>query len=78
MIEKKFGKRGKKAAAAKLGISPAYLSDMCGDRRGISAEFAVKLSKVFGQQAADTLYQQSCWQDLADAYQVDRKGKARR
>jgi addiction module HigA family antidote len=38
------------AAARQLGVSRVALSEMVNERRGISPEMAIRLSKAFGQQ----------------------------
>jgi len=45
-------------AAAALGVTRTTLSELVNGRRGISAEMAVRLSKVFGGSAATWLTQQ--------------------
>ena len=51
-------------AAAALGVSRTTLSELVNERRGISPEMAVRLSKVFGGSAASWLTQQALY-DLA-------------
>lgn len=51
-------------AAAALGVTRTTLSELVNGRRGISAEMAVRLSKVFGGSAASWLVQQAHY-DLA-------------
>jgi antitoxin HigA-1 len=57
-------------AAAALGVTRATLSKLMNEKRGISAEIAVRLSKVFGGSAESWLAQQAQY-DLA---QVARTG----
>lgn len=77
LIEHRFGKRGKKDAAGYLGISAPYLSDVCGGRRGISAELAVRISRVFGDGVGEDLYRQHYDAALEDAKRAMRKRKPR-
>ena len=51
-------------AAAALGVTPTTLSELVNGKRGISAEMAVRLSKVFGGSAESWLVQQAQY-DLA-------------
>ena len=51
-------------AAAALGVTRTTLSGLVNERRGISPEMAVRLSKVFGGSAASWLTQQALY-DLA-------------
>ena len=51
-------------AAAALGVTRTTLSELVNERRGISPEMAVRLSKVFGGSAASWLTQQALY-DLA-------------
>lgn len=46
-------------AAAALGVTRTTLSELVNERRGISPEMAVRLSKVFGGSAASWLTQQA-------------------
>jgi antitoxin HigA-1 len=52
------------AAAAALGVTRTTLSELVHGKRGISAEMAVRLSKVFGGSAVSWLTQQAQY-DLA-------------
>jgi antitoxin HigA-1 len=52
------------AAAAALGVTRTTLSELVNGKRGISAEMAVRLSKVFGGSAVSWLIQQAQY-DLA-------------
>ena len=52
------------AAAAALGVTRTTLSELVNERRGISPEMAVRLSKVFGGGAESWLVQQAQY-DLA-------------
>jgi addiction module HigA family antidote len=52
------------AAAAALGVTRTTLSELVNGKRGISAEMAVRLSKVFGGSAVSWLTQQAQY-DLA-------------
>ncbi len=52
------------AAAAALGVTRTTLSELVNGKRGISAEMAVRLSKVFGGSAVSLLTQQAQY-DLA-------------
>jgi addiction module HigA family antidote len=54
-------------AAAALGVTRTTLSQLVNEKRGISPEMAVRLSKVFGGSAESWLVQQAQY-DLA---QVD-------
>ncbi|MDH4099336.1 MAG: HigA family addiction module antitoxin [Nitrospirota bacterium] len=45
-------------AAAALGVTRTTLSELVNGKRGISAEMAVRLSKVFGGSAESWLVQQ--------------------
>jgi addiction module HigA family antidote len=47
-----------KDAAAALGVTRTTLSELVNGKRGISAEMAVRLSKVFGGTAESWLTQQ--------------------
>ncbi len=51
-------------AAAALGVTRTTLSELVNKKRGISAEMAVRLSKVFGGSAESWLIQQAQY-DLA-------------
>ena len=51
-------------AAAALGVTRTTLSELVNERRGISPEIAVRLSKVFGGSAASWLTQEALY-DLA-------------
>ncbi len=51
-------------AAAALGVTRTTLSELVNEKRGISPETAVRLSKVFGGSAASWLTQQAHY-DLA-------------
>src|ERR1035437_7894590 len=51
-------------AAAALGVPRTTLSELVNERRGISPEMAVRLSKVFGGGAESWLVQQAQY-DLA-------------
>ena len=57
-------------AAAALGVTRTTLSELVNERRGISAEMAVRLSQVFGGSAESWLVQQAQY-DLAQV-RVDR------
>jgi len=46
-------------AAAALGVTRTTLSELVNERRGISPEMAVRLSKVFGGSAESWLTQQA-------------------
>ena len=47
------------AAAAALGVTRTTLSELVNGKRGISAEMAFRLSKVFGGSAESWLVQQA-------------------
>src|SRR5208282_4289685 len=51
-------------AAAALGVTRTTLSELVNEKRGISPEMAVRLSKVFGGSAESWLIQQAQY-DLA-------------
>jgi addiction module HigA family antidote len=51
-------------AAAALGVTRTTLSELVNEKRGISPEMAVRLSKVFGGSAEGWLVQQAQY-DLA-------------
>jgi addiction module HigA family antidote len=51
-------------AAASLGVTRTTLSELVNEKRGISPEMAVRLSKVFGASAESWLVQQAQY-DLA-------------
>jgi antitoxin HigA-1 len=51
-------------AAAALGVTRTTLSELVNEKRGISPEMAVRLSKVFGGSAEGWLIQQAQY-DLA-------------
>jgi addiction module HigA family antidote len=51
-------------AAQALGVTRTTLSELVNGKRGISAEMAVRLSKVFGGSAASWITQQAHY-DLA-------------
>jgi addiction module HigA family antidote len=51
-------------AAAALGVTRTTMSELVNEKRGISPEMAVRLSKVFGGSAAGWLTQQALY-DLA-------------
>ncbi len=46
-------------AAAALGVTRTTLSELVNEKRGISPEMAVRLSKVFGGNAGSWLLQQA-------------------
>jgi len=52
-------------AAAALGVTRTTLSELVNEKRGISPEMAVRLSKVFGGSANSWLVQQAQY-DLAN------------
>jgi addiction module HigA family antidote len=52
-------------AAAALDVTRTTLSELVNEKRGISAEMAVRLSQVFGGSAESWLVQQAQY-DLAD------------
>ena len=52
------------AAAAALGVTRTTLSELVNEKRGLSPEMAVRLSKVFGGSAESWLIQQAQY-DLA-------------
>jgi antitoxin HigA-1 len=52
------------AAAEALGVTRTTLSELVNEKRGISAEMAFRLSKVFGGSAESWLLQQAQY-DLA-------------
>ncbi len=54
-------------AAAALGVTRTTLSELVNERRGISAEMAVRLSKVFGGSAETWIIQQAQY-DLAQVH----------
>jgi antitoxin HigA-1 len=54
-------------AAQKLGVSRFTLSELVNEKRGISPEMAVRLSKVFGGSAESWLVQQAQY-DLAQVH----------
>jgi len=54
-------------AAAALGVTPTTLSELVNEKRGISPEMAVRLSKVFGGSAETWLTQQA-HDDLAQVH----------
>ncbi len=47
------------AAVAALGVTRTTLSELVNEKRGISPEMAVRLSKVFGGSAESWLVQQA-------------------
>jgi addiction module HigA family antidote len=51
-------------AAAALGVTRTTMSELVNEKRGISPEMAVRLSKVFGGSAETWLTQQALY-DLA-------------
>lgn len=55
---------GLSITAAALGVTRTTLSELVNERRGISPEMAVRLSKVFGGSAESWLVQQAQY-DLA-------------
>ena len=57
-------------AAAALGVTRTTLSELVNEKRGISPEMAVRLSKVFGGSAESWLVQQAQY-DLVHV-RVDR------
>lgn len=69
LIRAKFGPRAQNRAAEAMGISPAYLSDICNGRRGISADVAVKISDVFGAGVGDDLLREQLELALSAAYE---------
>jgi addiction module HigA family antidote len=58
------------AAAAALGVTRTTLSELVNEKRGISPEMAVRLSKVFGGSAESWLVQQAQY-DLAQVRSRD-------
>jgi antitoxin HigA-1 len=64
-----------KDAAAALGVTRTTLSELVNGKRGISAEMAVRLSKVFGGSAESRITQQTHYdvaQVRADRIKVKR------
>lgn len=65
-------------AAAALGVARTTLSELVHEKRGISPEMAVRLSKVFGGSAQSWLVQQAQY-DLAhvraDRIKLKRQGR---
>jgi antitoxin HigA-1 len=57
-------------AAAALGVRRTALSDLVNEKRGMSPEMAVRLSKVFGGSAESWLVQQAQY-DLAQVQTDD-------
>jgi antitoxin HigA-1 len=55
------------AAAGALGVTRTTLSELVNEKRGISPEMAVRLSKVFGGSAETWLTQQAQY-DLAQVH----------
>ena len=55
------------AAASTLGVTRTTLSELVNEKRGISPEMAVRLSKVFGGSAVSWLTQQAHY-DLAQVH----------
>jgi addiction module HigA family antidote len=63
------------AAAAALGVTRTTLSELVNEKRGISPEMAVRLSKVFGGSAESWLTQQALYdltQVRADRIELKR------
>jgi antitoxin HigA-1 len=58
-------------AAAALGVTRTTLSELVNEKRGISAEIAVRLSKMFGGSAESSLTQQAHY-DLAQVSAEDQ------
>ena len=58
-------------AAAALGVTRTTLSELVNEKRGISPEMAVRLSKVFGGSAESWLTQQAHY-DLAKSHRPDQ------
>jgi addiction module HigA family antidote len=54
-------------AAAALGVTRTTLSELVNEKRGISPEMAVRLSKVFGGSAGSWLTQQAQY-NLAEVH----------
>jgi len=54
-------------AAASLGVTRTTLSELVNEKRGISPEMAVRLSKVFGGSAEGWLVQQAQY-DIANLH----------
>jgi len=54
-------------AAASLGVTRTTLSELVNEKRGISPEMAVRLSKVFGGSAESWLVQQAQY-DIANLH----------
>jgi len=54
-------------AAAALGVTRTTLSELVNEKRGISPEMAVRLSKVFGSSAESWLIQQAHY-DLSQVH----------
>jgi len=75
LIQGRFGPRSQKRAAELLGLSQAYLSDICNGRRGISADVAVRLSRVFGADVGEELFRKQAEDALADARKAARARK---
>ncbi|MDN5835804.1 MAG: HigA family addiction module antitoxin [Nitrosospira sp.] len=65
------------AAAAALGVTRTTLSELVNEKRGVSAEMAVRLSKVFGGSAESWLVQQAQY-DLAHVRVDEMKLKLKR
>lgn len=54
--------------AKKIGCAERKISEICNDKRGISAAFAIELEKVFGISAEFWVTMQAKW-DLYNARQ---------
>lgn len=66
-------------AAKGLGVSRTTLSELINNRRGISPEMAIRLSKAFGGRAESWITQQAqydLWQAMLGADEINRQVRA--
>src|SRR5947207_15392143 len=64
-------------AAAALGVTRTTLSELVNEKRGISPEMAVRLSKVFGGSAESWLMQQAQYELAHRSHRTDKTKAAR-
>lgn len=73
LISDRFGDRKQCHAAALMGISQAYMSDIINGKRGISAETALRISRVFGPDLGEALFRQQAEMELEAAKRSRRR-----
>ena len=72
LISDRFGARKQAHAATLIGISQAYMSDIINGKRGISAETAVRISRVLGPGVGESLFLHQAESELEQAKKTSR------